>query len=203
MMLVLVVVSAIVVMGMNLYRQSLQQADIAMVKTDVALVFEALTAYYAREGCNALGVASKPGEFRGAVFPAMPKWKKDLGLGKPSGNPPIVYKSRPPLVRNYKAAIVDTGETTYVGKKSNGSKKPGMHVYRLQVQVVLEPGLAASNSWYEQALNAGSRSGRTLTWSRLPDAASQVAADDYWVMDAPRQFMALHQSVGAAVCAGA
>lgn len=123
-----------------------------MVNNDVAVIFEAASAYFHTIGCDSSGGFP--------VADTQPSLDK-LGLKKQ-------HQSAPPLIKAFAVAVMKT--------EHEGFKKP---LYQLVLRGTLYSSAVARINYYRQRFHATTQSGEdTLVWRRLPYSSGLVQRDN-------------------------
>lgn len=166
MIMVLFVIAAIVTYSVRRIRLYEETANVALVKSDLSIIEQALNHYFHQVGCDT------DGAFSGKENPTF----EDLGLS-------ATYAARLPDITAYKPQIIDTDIRT----------KDGKPVYRLQLKATVNTRYTTGHVlWVSQKLGAGKINDHTLTWHLLPGA--NVGSRFLWVMNGPLAFFRYQQS---------
>lgn len=162
-LLVIFVMAAIILFGVNRYLYYQQRTQDVLIKNDVKIIMQALNNYYHEQGCDA-----RQGDFQGNLSPDI---VDDLKLLDNE-------QSRFPIVQEYSAEIEKVGETK--------NKRP---IYNLTVYAKLAANLAKPRlKWYQHQLNAGELDKHTLSWISLPALSFAQASHAFWAMQGSREY---------------
>ncbi len=178
-LLVLAISGVLLTVSIRGYRQYQQEGQLAQVRSDLSLLYAGLSQYYFNTGCNSVSVASAAGEFKGDLTPNVSALPLPM-FGE------ALPQSRGPIVQKYEVAIIDTGEKTTAEK----------HIYQLQVTAKISRDALLGAGKYAQLLRAGSRNGRRLRWTMLPNARPVESSGPLWLLDATRDGFRAYVSQG-------
>lgn len=169
MLLVITVIAVISLLAINHYHIMQQNALLVAVQTDKKMIDRALDDYFYQTGCYQNGVFSK---LSGNATQYQPDIVRDLGLT-------AEYQQRQPLVQQYSALIIDTGQKTLMDN-------PPKPIYYLEITAKLN----VTNDqmpWYQKQFDAAGYTGTTLYWRSLSDNSYVQPRKQLWVLDGSRQ----------------
>lgn len=164
-LLVLVGMALITLISINRYQQYRRQTEVAEVKTDVAVIYQALNSYFHTSGCNSEGI------FLGKSDPGI---HEDLGFARS-------YEAR------YAVHVMDSGNTT------SGDKPIYFLEVILKVNATFANATSPQRlQWYRQEFNAAEVDTSTpdepkLTWKRLPGSGATGSNNALWILDGSRK----------------
>ena len=166
-LLVLVVMVSILLAGYHRYQQYIIKKDLAIVRQNVAMLFNSLDAYYAQLVSNA-----KP----------LPCTQGVISVSKAE----LLQQSLwPQLLSSNLAAVTDYGVSsnqTPIEIKELTSNEACHYTHQLIVTVYLDPSIT-NLSWYASMLEAKVENGK-LQWTKMPGYTYTRSGmgSDLWIM---------------------
>ena len=161
-LLVLVCMGAIISWSMHHYQQKQRRTQTLQIESDIKSLQRALDIYFHATGCK------QNGEFAQAAGNINCQDLRQYG---------DVVCNRPPLIAQYAAKLIDTGQKT-----QGTTPKP---VYQLEIQAILSANLSDKQvTWFQQQLAAKTGAqNNILIWDSLPTNSYVQAGDNSWILN--------------------